>query len=55
VLRDGASAGRRARSAAASPARPAPGSATPGRARLTEADILHHGDVRIDAHQDVRT
>jgi hypothetical protein len=55
VLRDGASAGRRARSAAASPAGPAPGSATPGRARLTEADILHHRDVRIDAHQDVRT
>jgi hypothetical protein len=55
VLRDEASARRRARSAAASSAGPAPGSATLGRAWLTEADILHHRDVRIDAHQDVCT
>jgi hypothetical protein len=55
MLRDGATAGHRACSAAASPDGPAPRSATSGRAQLTEADILHHGDARIDARQDART
>jgi hypothetical protein len=44
---------RRACPAAASLARPASGFATLRRARLTEADILHHEDARIDACQDV--